>query len=136
MVSPLNIGRAVGALGSSIPVVGDILTMGYIRKHAGKAKGIGAKQGWKVFGGPMMVVGWGITANEAYKAGWRVGQRKVAFGSGYVRLPRFYKASQSSPTSGNSSSRKEASEVTEAVLPLVTSVQCATLLRRACHVSA
>ena len=35
MPSQLNIGRAIGALGSSVPVIGDIGTLAFIKKKAG-----------------------------------------------------------------------------------------------------
>ena len=82
-------GRLVGSFGSSIPVVGDVFTLGYIKKHAGKAKGIGAGQGLKYVGGPVAVIGWSSTGYGLYQEGWRVGQRRVNIsgGSNFVRVP-------------------------------------------------
>ena len=56
--SQINIGRAIGALGSSIPAVGDIGTMAFIKKKAGTPIGKGATQGLKYAGGPIAVASW------------------------------------------------------------------------------
>ena len=60
----LNLGRAIGALGSSIPAVGDIGTMAFIKKKAGTPVGIGAKQGLKYAGGPIAVASWTYMAYQ------------------------------------------------------------------------
>ena len=65
--SQLNIGRAIGALGSSVPGVGDIGTMAFIKKKAGTPIGIGAKQGLKFAGGPIAVASWSIMAYQNRK---------------------------------------------------------------------
>ena len=52
-ISPTNIGRAIGALGSSIPGIGDIGTLAFIKKKAGTPIGRGAAQGLKYAGGPI-----------------------------------------------------------------------------------
>ena len=60
----LNLGRAIGALGSSIPAVGDIGTMAFIKKKAGTPVGIGARQGLKYAGGPIAVASWSYMAYQ------------------------------------------------------------------------
>ena len=60
----LNIGRAIGALGSSVPAIGDLGTMAFIKKKAGTPVGIGAKQGLKYAGGPIAVASWSYMAYE------------------------------------------------------------------------
>ena len=58
MPSPRNIGRVIGAAGSSVPVVGDVGVLAFIKKKAGTPIGIGAKQGLKYAGGPIAVASW------------------------------------------------------------------------------
>ena len=57
-LSQLNIGRGIGALGSSIPGVGDVGTLAFIKRKAGTPIGIGAKQGLKYAGGPIAAASW------------------------------------------------------------------------------
>ena len=57
-VSPVNVGRAIGALGSSIPAIGDVGVLAFIKRKSGTPLGIGAKQGLKYAGGPIAVASW------------------------------------------------------------------------------
>ena len=58
MPSPKNIGRFIGAGGSSVPVVGDLAVVAFIKRKAGTPVGIGAKQGLKYAGGPIAAASW------------------------------------------------------------------------------
>ncbi len=53
-----NFGRFIGAAGSSVPVVGDVGVLAFIKKYGNKPIGIGAKQGLKYAGGPIAVASW------------------------------------------------------------------------------
>ena len=64
MPSKLNIGRAIGALGSSVPAIGDAGVLAFIKRKSGTPIGIGAKQGMKWFGGPAAVAVWSYTAYQ------------------------------------------------------------------------
>lgn len=66
-IGGLGQGRLVGALGSSIPLVGDAATVGYIKKHAGSLRGVGAKQGMKYVGGPVAVAAWSYSLYDVVK---------------------------------------------------------------------
>lgn len=60
-------GRVIGAVGSSVPVVGDLGVLTYIKKHSGTVRGLGARQGLKYLGGPIAAVSWGLGAYELGK---------------------------------------------------------------------
>lgn len=54
----LNIGRAIGAVGSSVPG-GDAGVIAFIRAKSGTPIGLGARQGMKYVGGPAAAISWG-----------------------------------------------------------------------------
>lgn len=62
-IKPINVGRVIGAVGSSVPF-GDAAVLGFIKKKAGTPIGMGAKQGMKYIGGPAAVAAWSYTAYQ------------------------------------------------------------------------
>lgn len=79
--SQLNIGRLIGAAGSSVPVIGDVGTMAFIKKKAGTQIGIGASQGLKWLGGPIAVASWSYLAYQnRHLPGHIYGNMQIGYG--------------------------------------------------------